>query len=199
MQTNIIPHQKNKGFAISQLKGSIGQAIISAFLCEFGYEIYPFGYENHYVNITRFMKRDYSDAISTKIRSMPDLLVRDKESGELFLLQIKAINREDSSSYLINKDRFDSYKTYWPEALLILYYFLTGHIYCCKINEIEAEEITLPNGTEPCYSLKLNGFSDLPRYFKLITPDRYKEFRKEISETLRKITQLSEQYLLINT
>ncbi len=187
-------NHKNNKFAIDYLKGSIGQAVIATYLREFKYEIYPYGYENNYANITRFIKRDYSNATFSKLRSMPDLLVFDRDNEEVFLLQIKVTSQKDESRYWIKKEHLYSYKKYWPEALLIIYYIPTANIYCRRIGDIKNyNEMTLSNSSEAGYYLKTTDFSNLPDIFQLIKLDRYKELREEIKSTLKEYTQVSTQ------
>jgi hypothetical protein len=44
---------KNPDFIISLLKGRIGQVVLESVFRNFGYEVYPYGYENHLTNILR--------------------------------------------------------------------------------------------------------------------------------------------------
>lgn len=194
MQGNqaLLPHYKSNAFSLSFLKGSIGQAVVVTYFCEFGYEIYPFGYENNYANVTRFVKRDYTNVISTLLRSMPDLLVYDRDNDASYLLEIKATSRRDESRYWIAEDDFDSYRKYWAEAFLLIYFIPTANIYCQKINKITHwNKGGLPNVLEPGYYLDLACFSDLPDFFRRIKRERYDELRNEISDILKEYGQIS--------
>jgi hypothetical protein len=178
-------HFKNNNFALSRLKGRIGQSVIETFLIESGYQVYPYGYENNYANITRFVKKDQSDVTTTKVRSMPDLLVCDRDNNERFLLQIKTTNTPDESSYWINKNDFESYKSYWAEALLAIYAIRTGKIYCLKIDDIKnPKEAPLPGTSENGFFLNLSDFHDFTKYFNLIKPYQYFRLNKEITNIL---------------
>jgi hypothetical protein len=178
-------HLKNNRFALSLLKGRIGESVVETYLLASGYEVYPYGYENNYVNITRFVRKDQSDAITTKIRSMPDLLVCDPDNNERFLLQIKTTNTPDESSYWINKDDFESYVKYWSEALLVVYGIRTGKVYCVKIADINNPiEGPLPNTSEQGFFLNLADFHDFTKYFHSITPVLYFKLNKEITNVL---------------
>ena len=190
-QKPFIQH-KNNNFALAHLKGKIGQAVIETYLLESGYEIYPYGYENNYANITRFVKKDPLDTTTTKIRSMPDLLVADRDNSERFLLQIKATNTPDESKYWINKDCLDSYVKYWAEALLIVYCIPSGNIYCCRIADIKnLTEGSLPNSSNPGYYLNLADFFDMTKYFRRIHPHPYIELRGEIEDILKAYSRIS--------
>ena len=103
---------KDSRFAINLLTGSVGKAVVETYFSYFGYETYPFGYENHYANVTRFIKRDPLKTTITKIRAMPDLLVFDREEQESFLVEMKACGNNYVSKYWIEKTKFETYKQY---------------------------------------------------------------------------------------
>lgn len=179
-------YNKNNNFALSLLKGRIGQAIVETYLLESGYQVYPFGYENNYANITRFVRKDQSDTTTTKIRSMPDLLVCDRDNHERFLLQVKTTGTPDESSFWIKKDVLESYLKYWPEALLVVYCIRTGKIYCVKTADINNPiEGTLSNSSGDRFDLNLADFHDFRKYFSLITTYQYFNLNKEITKILK--------------
>ena len=176
---------KHSEFALGYLKGKIGQAIVETYLIEADYEIYPFGYETSYANSTRFVKQDYLDTTTTKIRCMPDLLVCDKTNNERYLLEIKTTSAPDESRYWIQKESLDSYKKYWPEAILVVYCILTGNIRCSKIADIkDLTEGLLPNTTKAGYYLNLTDFQNMTTYFRRIEPHPYDELRNKIAKTI---------------
>lgn len=185
-QSTTLNHHKVNEFALSSLKGKIGQAVVETYLLEAGYVIYPFGYENNYANVARFVKKDYSDTTTTKIRAMPDLLVCDEGNNERNLVQIKTTSAPDESRYWIEKGTFDSYKKYWPEALLVIYCIPTGNIRCSKIADIKTlSEGSLPNQSNPGYFLNLTEFSGMTMCFRRIKSYPYINLSTKIAETLR--------------
>lgn len=198
MQSQAYPtfiYHKGNNFPLAYLKGRIGQAIIETYLLASGYEIYPYGYENNYANITRFVRKDYSDTTTTKIRSMPDLLVCDRDNNERFLLQIKTTSATDESKYWIGKDHLDSYMKYWAEALLTVYCIPTGNIYCCKIADItNLTQGLLPGTNDPGYYLELAAFPGMTKYLRRIKPHPYNKLRKEIEDILKLCSQVSAQF-----
>jgi len=185
-------HFKNNNFALSRLKGRIGQSVVETYLLESGYEVYPYGYENYFANITRFVKKDQSDITTTKIRSAPDLLVYDRKNNERFLLQIKTTGVKDESAYWIKKDDLDNYINYWAEAILVVYSIRTGKIYCLKIADIKNPiEASRPNSSEKGFRLNLTDFHDVTRYFNLIKPHQYAKLNKDIRDILNDFGQQS--------
>ncbi len=181
-------HDKSNGFALNLLKGSIGQAIVETFLLEFGYEVYPYGYENNYANITRYLRKDCSDTTTTKIRAMPDLIAFDRDRSQCLLLQIKTTSTKDQSKYWIRKDDLDTYIESWPEALLLVYCIRTTNIYCCRIGDFKDKVLTeayLRKRPTPGYYLDLSEFFPMTKYFGGISPHRYEELRIQIANILR--------------
>lgn len=183
---------KNNYFALSLLKGKIGQSIVETYLLASGYEVYPYGYENNYANITRFVRKDQSDITTSKIRSMPDLLVCNRDRNERFLLQIKTTNAKDESSFWIKKDDLDNYINYWPEALLVVYFIRTGKIYCLKIADIKnPTEAPFPNSSENGFFLDLTEFHNFGKYFSLIKTNQYFRLNKEITYVLKNLSPVT--------
>ena len=181
-------HDKGNGFALNLLKGSIGQAIVKTFLLEFGYEVYPYGYENNYANITRYLRKDCSDTTTTKIRAMPDLIAFDRDNSQCLLLQIKTTSTKDHAKYWIRKDDLDTYIESWPEALLLVYCIPTTNIYCCRIADFKDKILTeayLGNRPTPGYYLDLGEFFPMTEYFGRIRPHPYEKLRSQIVDILK--------------
>lgn len=190
-----IPQKENvqsrsHDFALLLLKGTIGRAIIETIFVAFGYEIYPHGYENHYANITRYVRKSDSDMTMTKIRAMPDLLVYDRQRNECYLLEIKTSSVPKESEYWIPKHDLDTYIKYWPEAILVVYCIQTTNIYCRRIEEIQLKSLPLRCfGETPGYYLKLGDFHSLPTYFRRIKSQQYRRLRSEIINTLKAFSE----------
>lgn len=71
------------------LKGRIGESLVSEMLREAGNQVYRFGYESTLQNLTQVEKVfDRHSEIGEKIRSIPDLLVINKE-GKPFFIEVK--------------------------------------------------------------------------------------------------------------
>jgi hypothetical protein len=173
-------------FALNAFKGNIGKAVVETYFTCFGYEICPFGYENHYANVTRFISRDPKNITISKIRTMPDLLVFDRDKRESYLIEVKACNNKKELEYWIEKGRFDNYRSFWPEAYLVVYMITSGEIYCTTMSKIRAsKEGKLPNKSEIGYYIDLKSFSELYDYFPKMNRQEYIKMSKEILSILR--------------
>ena len=73
----------------SILKGRMAESLVSEILREAGNQVYRFGYESTLQNLTQVEKVfDRHTEIGEKIRSIPDLLVINKE-GKPFFIEVK--------------------------------------------------------------------------------------------------------------
>ena len=175
------PAFEENSFALNLLKGNIGKAVVETYLNYFRYEVYPFGYENHYVNVTRFVDRGPSEDTLSKVRAMPDLLVLDREKGESTLVEVKTSGGKNPTQYWMEKERFDSYRLHWPEALLAVYLIPSGKIFCSKVSDIHFYRIgRLQNRPKLGYYFDLHGFLQLPDVFDKFDRKKYDELGQEI-------------------
>jgi hypothetical protein len=174
-----------KSFELSALKGNIGKAVVETYFTHFGYEIYPFGYENHYANVTRFIKRDPLKDTMAKIRAMPDLLVFDREKEESSLVEIKASNCKKELGYWIEEDRFDCYRKNWQDAVLVIYLISSGEVICKRISDIENwTKAPLTTSSKPGYYIDLSDFCELPVFFSNMDRTKYDKLNKKIKTIL---------------
>lgn len=162
--------QSNNRFHINALKGGIAQKIIEAIFLEFGYEVYPFGYESYFTNIIKSMSRIGANRPVFKIRSTPDIVIYDREIGEGHIIEIKATTY-NPQNYRISKKTLFNYQSFWPETLLVVFCIRNLEIYCCPISNLiegNIQDGTFPNG-DPCYIINLkNNFTYIQKYFRLI-------------------------------
>lgn len=176
-------------FQINLLKGRLAQVIIEAIFREFGYEVYPYGYESNLTNIVKFMRKGSANIPVRKIRATPDLFVYDRELNDGFLLEIKATNTPDETKFWISKWVLDGYNTHWSEAILIIYCIPSMKIYCRQVKDIPLEQLHIeesPIGDHLNYVVNLESeFLTLPSFFRLIEPSRYQDLCQRISRVLQ--------------
>lgn len=84
------------------------------------YEIYPYGYESYFPNLKRRLRQSQSSDVAGRVRSTPDLLVRDSKNNEVNLVEIKARSASGRDGIKIKKKEIDSYKQFWPESIIVL-------------------------------------------------------------------------------
>ena len=112
--------KKREKFTRDLLVGSFFKNLTATILLNAGYDVYPFGYESFLANL----KRPLYDAEAThsevakRIRSTPDLVVLDKETGDLNLVEVKFRGRlwDDKRAHIL----VNLYLKYWRESVLVL-------------------------------------------------------------------------------
>jgi hypothetical protein len=103
------------------LVGSFFKNLTATILLNAGYDVYPFGYESFLPNIKRALYNANAGAIRSeaaqRIRSAPDLVVLDKKTGDLNLVEVKFRGRLWDEKARIN---VNPYRKYWSESILVL-------------------------------------------------------------------------------
>jgi DNA-directed RNA polymerase subunit RPC12/RpoP len=180
-------------FLLNLLKGRLAQVLIEMILREFGYEVYPYGYETYLTSITRFMRKRDANISAWKVRTSPDLFVYDRELNDGFFVETKATNAPDESKYWISKSVLDMYLTYWPEVVLVVYCMRSMNIYCRNVRDICPEKLHTEQSSitgRDNYVINLKDeFGALPDYFRLIEPERYRDFCQRIRRILKEFNQ----------
>lgn len=175
-------------FHINLLKGRLAQVIIEAIFQEFGYEVYPYGYESNLTNIIKFLRKPGANIPVRKLRATPDIFVYDREVNDGFFIEIKATNTPDETSYWISKFTLDTYNAFWSEAILIIYCLSSMNIYCRRINDISRDLLPIeqsPIGRHENYVINLKSdFLTLPDFFRLIESDPYEDFLKRVRRVI---------------
>ncbi len=173
-------------FHLNLTKGRLAQVLIEMVFVEFGYEVYPFGYESYLTNIIMHMKRGTANIPVRKVRATPDLFVYDREANDGFLIEVKATSTWDETRYWLSKLTFDTYQAHWPEAVLVVYCIPTGNIYCQQISQINQQDLLVeksPTSGWPNYVLNLpRDFQTLPDRFRLIDHVKYEDFKLRLIE-----------------
>ena len=171
-------------FMINLLKGRIGQVIVEAVFQKFGYEVYPYGYENRFTNIVKFTTAKKANTTITKLRATPDLIVYDAESNNGAFVEVKSTTR-DATKFGIGKSVLETYRSHWPESILVVYCIPSGKIYCCPIEDIDTENLdvsTFPN-SDTKYVVNLEeDFQCLSEHFSLIEQEMFEEFQERIQK-----------------
>jgi hypothetical protein len=101
------------------LKGNIFKEIVKVLLEKSEYLVIPYGYENPFANIKkRLSQKSMRDSLTARrIRSSPDLLVYDEETEGIRLVEVKM---SSFPSPRFKKERIETYKEFWNEAVLVM-------------------------------------------------------------------------------
>ena len=176
-------------FQINLLKGRLAQVVIETIFQEFGYEVYPYGYESYLTNIIKFMRKPNANIPVRKVRATPDIFIYDRELNDGFFIEIKATNTPDETSFWISKFTLETYNTYWPEAVLVVYCLPSMNIYCRQIKDMSPEKLTIeksPIDDHENYVINLKtDFLGLPDFFRLIESFKYQELCQRIRNVIK--------------
>jgi hypothetical protein len=172
-----IEKARDTTFNINLLKGKLAQDIIETIFLEFGYEVYPYGYESYFTNIIRHLRKEPTNRSVRKVRATPDLFVYDRLKNIGYFLEVKASGCSDESKYWMSKYDLDTYKQFWDEAILIVVCIPSKNIYCKPMSKINTSDLTVtnvPGARHKVYEVNLiDSFHNLPDYFDRIKEDRY--------------------------
>ena len=175
-------------FHLRLVKGQIAQVLVELIFLEFGYEVYPFGYESYLTNIIRHMRKGTANVPTRKVRATPDLFVYDREENDGYFLEVKATSTRNEEHYWMSKLTLDIYQQHWPGAFVVVYCIPTGNIYCKQVSEIDSKTLLQEQSSATGYTnyvLNLvQDFQTLPERFRLIETGRYQVFLSRLKQVL---------------
>jgi hypothetical protein len=182
-------------FHLNLVKGRLAQVLIEMIFQEFGYEVYPYGYESYLTNIIKHMRKGTANIPVRRVRATPDLFVYDREINDGYFAEVKATSTREETHYWMRASILRNYRAFWPEAFLVVYCIPNGHIYCKQVCDLSLE--TLPTDqSSPSgllnYVLNLEkDFYPLSSVFRLIEPKKYDEFMPRLRQIVSDFGALS--------
>jgi hypothetical protein len=181
-------HQ-NSDFSINLLKGRIGQIVFEIIFRNFGYQVYPFGYESYLTNIIKNMRKNWSNSTVKQIRSSPDTLIYDRELNQGFLLEIKSTTLE-INKFWIEATQLTRYIELWSNAFLAVIHIPTLTFFCKNISTFSLNEklkIRPSYSSKEGYEFNLtNEFIPLHKCFRLIDAEKLQPFVDRIKKEVLK-------------
>jgi hypothetical protein len=174
----------NPDFYIRLLGGRIGQAILECIFRNFGYEVYPYGYESYLTNIIKHMRKGWPNTTVSQIRATPDMLIYDRELNEGFLVEVKTTTLHPKQ-YWIESKQMKGYKKLWSGAILIVIHTPSLTFYCKAVDRLDLAELTetAPHFAQdkPGYNIDLEAhFDSFSTVFRLIDPQGLAEYIERI-------------------
>jgi len=174
----------NPDFYIRLLGGRIGQAILESIFRNFGYEVYPYGYESYLTNIIKHMRKGLPNATVSQIRATPDMLVYDRELNEGFLLEVKTTT-QNPKQFWIESKQIRRYKKLWSGSILTVIHTPSLGFYCKAIDHIDVAALTEATPSfapdKQGYNLDLEEqFDNLSTVFRLVDPQALSEYIERI-------------------
>lgn len=79
---------KDRNYRYNMIKGRIAETLIQELFLSLGYNVFRYGMENTIPGIMELLKGVRSD-VASQIRRMPDFVIQDPESKEVYFIEVK--------------------------------------------------------------------------------------------------------------
>lgn len=117
------------------LFGYFFKDIVIVLLDKSGYEVYPFGYESVFPTLKRQIYGFTSSDVMQKVRSAPDLLVRNPSDQRVEFVEVKA--RSHTGKYRkLDIETMKEYRQFWPESIIALVVSGSNYFYAQRVAEL---------------------------------------------------------------
>jgi hypothetical protein len=128
--------KKDSTFVENMIKGRIAETLIEELFLYLGYSVFRYGMENTVPGIIKLLAGVRND-VATNIRRMPDFVVQNPNSGEVFFIEVKFRKSESFKFIDLDKD--------YPYENCYFVVVSKKHIKCITYQELkEGKEVT-PN------------------------------------------------------
>ena len=129
--------KQSKNFNINSFKGKIAQAIVETIFIEFGFEVFPFGYESYFTSIIRSLSGNKSvSSAALRLRSMPDLMIFNPGTKSTFLIEVKSTKVKDGE-YLLGAISAERYTKFWAESFLAIVSAGSQQIFTARVSDLD--------------------------------------------------------------
>ena len=164
-----------KDFQLSLFRGNIFKELVKALFEKSEYLAIPYGYENPYSNVKKRLPKNLEDCSQTvlRIRTSPDLLIFDNESGDVKLVEVKMSSYETPQV-----KRIELYKKYWNDAIIVFVVPYGNVFYAQEIDKL---------GIKPFYDLKsdLNSIQTIFPRFRSVDFSEYQHLACHLIQALK--------------
>ena len=127
--------QSEEIFYEAKVKGDHGEDIIKFLINSFtNWECIPFGVENHVGELKNKIRENYNPT-AVQIKKMPDFIVLNKETKEIFPLEVKWRSSNDGN-YIFNYLEVETYKEHWERTKLIFVIPYKPYFRCIELKDI---------------------------------------------------------------
>ncbi len=137
--------------------------IIVLLLDKCGYEVYPYGYESFFPNLKRKLYNTKNPEAAERIRSTPDLLVRNPMEQQVEIVEVKG--RSATGTYGLKIDGIERYRQFWAESVMILIIPSGNYFYAQRISELKSQTSYSPQDFRPLEEI-FPLVKDLPEIFR---------------------------------
>jgi len=120
-------------YKYGMIKGRIAETLIEELFLSLGYNVFRYGMENTVPGVMKLLKGVKSEVANT-IRKMPDFVIQNTKTGNVFFIEVKFRASEELSLDDINKEYGKDYP--FENAFFIL--VSKKHIKCLSYNELKS-------------------------------------------------------------
>ena len=125
---------KKSRYTENMIKGRIAETLVEELFLSLGYNIFRYGIENTVPGAMALLKGVKSE-VAKEIRSMPDFVVQNPKTGEVFFIEVKFRAQEEFSRRDIDKD--------YPFENCYFIIVSKKHIKCITFKELnEGKEVS---------------------------------------------------------
>lgn len=125
-------------YKYGMIKGRIAETLIEELFLSLGYNVFRYGMENTVSGVMKLLKGVKSEVANT-IRKMPDFVIQNTKTGDVFFIEVKFRASEELSLDDINKEYGNEYP--FENAFFIL--VSKKRIKCLSYQELKSgKEIT---------------------------------------------------------
>lgn len=126
--------EKDRNFRYGMIKGRIAETLIQELFLSLGYNVFRYGMENTIPGIMELL-RGVKSEVATEIRRMPDFVIQNPKSNEVFFIEVKFRKSGEFLPKHLPKD--------YPYGNAYIIIVSKKHIKCISVKELEeGKEIT---------------------------------------------------------
>lgn len=178
-------------FPETRVIGNMAKESVRVLLGQAGYDVYPFGYESYFTSLKDLMhtKKIESSKKTEKLRSMPDIVVLDRDEGDVELVEVK-FRDEEPEDTSFDPETIIRYEEYWPKALLICVTTHTksieGSFFGCRIEDIRDKARTSSNwGKNGIVDVRFTEEDHIKNLFPKIREEKLNEMKNFVSVLMK--------------
>mgnify|MGYP001610770043 CR=1 FL=1 len=123
-------------FQYNMVKGRIAETLIEELFLSLGYNVYRYGMENTVPGVMKLLKGVKSD-VADIIRKMPDFVIQNAGTGDVFFIEVKFRASEEFSINDIDKD--------YPFENAFFIIVSQKHIKCLSYQELKSGKSITPS------------------------------------------------------
>jgi len=175
----------DRKFRRNLMQGKFGELILESLLNHYNYSTFPYGYENILRNVGSNLSRNNS-VNAKRLRSSPDLIVNDRYKNEIEFIEVKTTNVAPDK-YAIESAKFNSYRDFWGNSILVVIEISNLAIYASRISEIKIDE---KKSTKSKIFIDFSSnFKPINKYFPNISDEELSAFIEDSKNVLRLYSQ----------